>query len=334
MTVSVHLVTWNNRTFIPTLRRSLEAQTRKPDRIIVVDNASTDGTLELLDTWPGIDVLRHTRNLGFARAHNQAIRLSKADAVVVLNPDVLLEPTCLEVLTQALDTTPQVASVCPKLLRFSLTADDLREPVYSDTIDAAGMLLRRSRQVLNRGEGSSDRGQFDQARDVFGAPGVLALYRRTVLDDVAVNGEYFDEDFFAYKEDVDLAWRCQLAGWRCRYVPAARAYHYRTLSHHRDRLAALVETRGRRSRMLRVLSYRNHLLMLLKNETVGTFLPHGFSITLYELQKLGYALLREWSTLTALPSLFRLLPRMLQKRRLIQRRRRRSTRELRRIIES
>lgn len=334
MTVSVHVVTWNSGAFIPTLRSSLERQTRKPDRIVVVDNASTDGTLELLGQWPGIHVLRNTQNRGFSRAHNQAIRLSRSDAVLVANPDLILEPDCLERLIHALASDQRIGSVCPKLTSFSFTPDDLREPLRSATIDAAGLSVRRSRQFINRGEGETDAGQYDQASEVFGAPGVLALYRRTALDDVSVNGEYFDEDFFAYKEDDDLAWRLQLAGWRCRCTPAARAQHHRTLTHHGDRIAALLRERTRRSVSLRRLSYRNHLLMLIKNETLSTALPHLPFIAGYELRKLAYLLLREWSTLPALPQALRLIPRMRRKRRALTSRRRLSATEARRLFNA
>lgn len=317
MTVSVHIVTWNSQAFLPTLRRSLETQTRRPDRIIVVDNGSTDGTLRLLADWPGIHVLRRTRNLGFARAHNQAIELSQAEAVVVTNPDVILEPTCLAELASALERDAQLGSVSPKLLRFSFTPDDLREPVRSDTIDAVGMLVRRSRQALNRAEGTKDQGQVDEPIDVFGAPGVLVLYRRRALNDVAIGREYFDEDFFAYKEDVDLAWRLRWAGWRSRVIPAAVAYHHRAVKHHGDRIDRLIAARRQRSAVLRTLSYRNHLLMLLKNETFGTFLPHLPFILWYETRKLGYALIREWGTLRGLLEAVRLAPRALRRRRLL-----------------
>ncbi len=332
MTVSLHLVTWNSHAFVPTFLRSLEQQTRKPDRVLVVDNNSLDGTLDLLKEFPTVHVLRNTRNLGFARAHNQAIRLSTSDAILIANPDLLLEPTCLAELVQTLERQPALSSVCPKLLRFSFSPDDLREPQLSATIDSAGMIVRRSRQAINRGEGEPDHGQYDQPADVFGAPGVLALYRRQALNDVADDEEYFDEDFFAYKEDVDLAWRLQSAGWRCRYVPTARAFHYRTLSHHGDQLTALMKTRPQRSSSLRRLSYRNHLLLLIKNETLGTFLPHLPFILWYELQKLLYLLLREWPTLPALVQAIQRIPAMLRKRRAFRDRRRVASATLRQLF--
>lgn len=322
MTVAVHIVTWNSQTFLPTLLRSLQTQTFKPTRTLIVDNGSTDGTLEVLRDWKQIHVLRNTRNLGFARAHNQAMAISNVDAVLVTNPDVILESRCLEELVIALNADRRIASVSPKLLRFNLSADDLREPILSDTIDAAGLVARRSRQFVNRGEGGRDDTSFSSPQNVFGAPGVLALYRTEALADVAINGEIFDEDFFAYKEDDDLAWRLQAAGWISRYVPSARAFHHRTLDHHGDRVTNVIKQRPSRSPQLRVLSYRNHLLMLLKNETASTLLPDLPFILWYELKRHVYLLLREWSTLRGFGQALRLAPRILKKRRAFRDRRR------------
>lgn len=312
MTVSVHIVTWNHRQYLGPLFDSLRQQTYPIERILVVDNASTDGSADDLNREPNIHFLRFTRNTGFSHAHNHAITITKTDAILVTNPDLLLEPTCLEELVKALEADPAVGSACPRLQKFTVSADDLREPTRSGTIDAAGLILRRSRQALNRGEGTT--GQYDQPEDVFGAPGVLALYRRTALLDVAVAGEIFDEDFFAYKEDVDLAWRLQNAGWRCRYVPAALAYHHRTLAHHGDSVRTALHLRRTRSPSLRTLSYRNHFLTLFKNERAGTLLPHLPLILWYELKKITYLLFREPQTLFGLGQALRLYPKMSRKR--------------------
>lgn len=330
MTVSVHIVSWNSKYFLPTLLESLRRQTLKPDRIVVIDNASTDGSIEYLTQQPDVHVLRYTHNTGFSHAHNQAIAMSKTDAVLVTNPDVLLEPRCLEQLVAALKRHDQAASVSPKLLRFTLTADDLREPIRSAIMDAAGMTLKRTRQSINRGEGQPEATEFPE--ETFGGPGVLSLYRRAALNDVAPDGEVFDEDFFAYKEDVDLAWRLRWAGWESRYIPSAIAYHHRTLTHHGDRLAHVFRVRRNRSARLNLLSYRNHLLMLAKNETAGTFFPNAFSILGYEIRRLGFLILREWGTLRAIPQAIRLFPAIIRKRKKLNQHRRISNQQMRQLF--
>lgn len=330
MTVSVHIVNWNHRQFLEPLLESLRRQTYPIERILVVDNASTDGSIELLAREPGIHLLRFTRNTGFSHGHNQAIAVTKTDAVLVTNPDLLLEPTCIQELVEALKADSSLGSAAPCLMRYTLSTDDLREPTRSDTMDAAGLIVRRSRQALNRGEGS--RNEFQQSDDVFGAPGALALYRRTALADVALGGEIFDEDFFAYKEDVDLASRLRWANWRTRYVATARAYHHRGLAHHGDSISAVMKSRGPASSHVRVLSYRNHLLTLIKNETAGTFLPHLPLILWYELKKLTYLLIREPRTLVGLWQAIRLAPRMRKKRHWLNERRRITAAQFRNLL--
>lgn len=331
MTVAANIVTWNGRRFLPALLRSLENQTVQPKRILIIDNGSVDGTIEYLREWPKIHVIRNNRNLGFAHGHNQGIALSDADAVLLVNQDLILDPRCIEQLVRELVDHPNIASVCPKVKRFTLNSGDLSEPVLTDTIDATGMILRRNRQAANLGEGRPDDGSFDQPAEYFGAPGVLPLYRKSALNDVAIGpNEWFDDDFTAYKEDVDLAWRLRWAGWGSRYAPKALAYHHRTLTHHGDEIKNVIRTRRQRSPLLNMLSYRNHLLMLLKNERSGTFFPHLPYILLYEIRRLGYLLLREWSTLKAWPQVWRLLPSMIRKRR--QTKRRIGATEFRRLV--
>lgn len=334
MSVAVNIVTWNGKEFLPFLLKSLMEQTMKPKRILVIDNGSVDGTLEVLREWPTVHVLRNNRNLGFAHGHNQGIALSDADAVLIVNQDLILDPRCIERLATALEKNPTLGSVCPLAYRFSFSTDDLREPVLSDIIDTAGLVVRRNRQTLNRGEGQRIADVADTLTpDIFGVHGVLALYRKSALESVAYRGEYFDDDFFAYKEDVDLAWRLRWAGWDAHLVKDAVIHHYRTLTHHGDSVKQVFKTRAARSSHLRTMSYRNHLLTLYKNETPGTFVPHSLRIVLYELKRLGYLFLREWPTLRAIPQSIRLLPTMRRKRALIKRTRKITPAVMRTLIE-
>ncbi len=334
MSVAVNIVTWNGKEFLPHLLKSLMAQTFAPSRILVIDNGSVDGTLELLREWPTVHVLRNNRNLGFAHGFNQAIALSDADAILIANQDLILDPHCIERLVRELERDQRIGSVCPLIYRFSFTGGDLREPLLSDTIDTAGVTVRRSRQMVNIDEGRRpDAGAYRTPSDVFGVHGVLALFRRRALQDVAYNNEYFDDDFFAYKEDVDLAWRLRWAGWSARLVPSAIAHHYRTLTHHGDHITDVFKTRSERSPILRTMSYRNHLLTLIKNETPRTLLPDIPYILCYETKRVGYLLLREWTTLTAIPRALRLLPKMRRKRSLIRRTRRIDPRTMRTYIQ-
>lgn len=295
---------------LPRCLASVRAQRFAPIQLLVADNASTDGTREILDaaTEPGE---RHLfdRNLGFSAAHNHLIRESRGDFYLALNPDVELSPDFVARLVEAVSAEPRAGSASGKLLRFA-------EP---GIIDSTGIVMHPSQRHFDRGAGEPDRGQYDAPARVFGASGAAALYRRAMLEDVRVEGEYFDEDFFAYREDADLAWRAQLLGWDCLYVPAAVAWHVRRVTP--ERRSALPPAINR-------YSVRNRFLLRLKNQTPGLarrFLVPGLA---RDLQVVGFVLLREWSSIPGLLDVVRLLPRTWRKRRAIMRRRVRSDREL------
>jgi len=181
-------------------------------RVMVVDNGSTDGSREhIRASWPTVEVLEISHNIGVAAALNRAVTASDSELVALLNNDIELEPEWLTDLSHALDAHPEAASASGKLLRFH----------DRSTIDAAGDLMLWSGAVINRGYGMRDEGQFDQPQAVFAACAGAALYRRSAFEVVGC----FDESFFAYLEDIDWGMRAQLAGFSSRYVPTAVGYH-------------------------------------------------------------------------------------------------------------
>jgi GT2 family glycosyltransferase len=212
-------------------------------------------------------------NVGFARGHNEAIRSSQSDFVLLVNADARLDP---KFLTEALPefADPSVGSVQGKLL----TPKD--DASGGNFIDTTGFLATRRRLFLPRGQGEDDVGQYEARELIFGADGAVALYRRSALEDVAVprsfnppgldgdGVEYLDETYFIYKCDLDLAWRLQLRGWSCAYVPTAIAKHNRTLRRGQGRTAReLLRQRRSAPAWTRALSFCNHRLTLIKNET-------------------------------------------------------------------
>lgn len=272
-------------------------------RALVLDNASGDGTADLARRVAGVEVIETGANLGFSAAMNRGILDSRSGLVLALGPDVLLQPGFFEALAPALG--PGVAMATGLLL-------DLQDP---GRVDDAGTILTRGRQFKSRGAGLLDIGQYP-AGDVLAVCGGCCLLRRDAVEDLLLGGELFDEDFFAYKEDVDLGWRAQWLGWACRFEPAARALHERKGG------------KGGSELMFR-LSVRNRLLLLLKNEDFGSALlrlPELVAFELYQLSRHGRAYrLRE--TLA-------LVPAMLRKRRELFRRRRLGPAEMRARLRS
>jgi hypothetical protein len=204
--ISVVIPNWNGRRWLPGCLAALAAQRRAAGEVIVVDNGSRDGSLEYLhDEHPEVRVIALSDNTGFARAANLGLHVASGELVALVNTDVELAPDWLARTAGALEAHPGAASVACKMLL-------LRDP---GIVDDAGNVLRRDGVCEQRGRFGPDDGRWDAAGDVFGACAGAALYRRSAFLDVGG----FEERYFAYLEDVDLALRLRLAGWACRYEP-------------------------------------------------------------------------------------------------------------------
>jgi GT2 family glycosyltransferase len=227
--VAVVIPTWNGRELLATLLPTLAAQRFRDFRTIVVDNGSSDGTVEWLALeWPAVEVLALPANLGFAPAVNRGVRAAHEPYVALLNNDMELDPGWLEALVDALDADPRAGAATPKQ----------RSGIDRERLDGAGDLLAWTGGATRRGIGELDRGQYDAPGRVFGASAGAALYRRAALEQVGA----FDESFESYLEDVDWALRAQMQGWHALYVPHALAYHLggATAAHLGDRARYLL----------------------------------------------------------------------------------------------
>lgn len=225
--VDVVVVTHNHATTLAACLQSLLVQRLAPQQVVVVDNASQDDSAGVAAGFGAslpLEVVRLHENTGFAAAANRGLRRLRSPWVLCLNPDCRLEEGFLEHLVGA--AARRGAGAASGLLLRG------RGPTLggTDTVDSAGMVMRASGRHLDRGAGRRLRPAHLRPAWVFGASGAAALYRRAALEDVAYpGGEVFDETFFAYREDADLAWRLQARGWRCLFWPQARAWHARGL---------------------------------------------------------------------------------------------------------
>jgi len=308
--VSVTLVTYNSGRFIKRCLESVLEQKYPHLEVIVVDNASSDGTVDLLDQFQ--DTCRihlNTENTGFAAAQNQAIALSSGEWVLTLNPDMLLLPDFIQGLVEAGHLDQKIGTVCGKLLTIQATFD-LPE---KQLIDSTGIYFTPMLRHLDRGSQQVDNGHYLNFEYVFGATAAAALYRREMIDDVSIQGEFFDPDFFVYREDADVAWRAQLLGWRCIYTPLARGYHVRKV---------LPGNRHALPPEINMHSVKNRFLMRIKNMTPDLYRRNWLSITGRDLVVVGACLVREHTSLKAFVYLFRNWRRALIKRREIMKRRR------------
>ncbi len=310
--ISVVIVNWNHGKDLPACLQTLQAQQPRPE-IIVVDNASSDSSAEWVQqNAPGVRLLRLESNQGFARAFNLGAAQSASPWVASINPDITLRAGFFEALRTAAEQDERIGICAPKLLR----AD------RPELLDSTGLFINRWRRPYDRGQMRPDEGQYDRQAEIFGACGAAVLFRRTMLEDIAVNGQYFDEDFFAYYEDIDLAWRAQMRDWRALYVPAAVAEHARGWG---DTLRKGSGQGGAGPR----LALRNRYLMSAKNDA-GRYLILDLPGTkLREIPRLAYMLLFRPAALLGIVDIFRLLPAILRKRRIIRARQTVPDRDLR-----
>jgi GT2 family glycosyltransferase/glycosyltransferase involved in cell wall biosynthesis len=291
--VSVIIVNWNGRTHLATCLPALFAQSFRDFEVIVVDNGSTDGSVEWVkEQFAQVRVIQNQTNLGFAVANNQGIRAAQGKLVALLNNDTQVDPQWLAEMVEAMESDPSVGMVAAKML----LADQ------PNLIDSAGVAIDRAGIAWGAEGGQTDHLTTSAAvREVFGACGGAALYRRSMLAEIGL----LDEDFFAYLEDVDLAWRAQWAGWRGVYAARAQVLHLHSatskrIPHFKSRLLG-----------------RNKLWLLVKNYPWPHLLWYLPLILLYEALSLGYALRenRLTSALAGRLEALRRLPVMLAKRR-------------------
>jgi GT2 family glycosyltransferase len=310
--VAVTIVTYNSGRFIKRCLESVLAQKYLRKEIIVIDNASTDGTIDILEQFEDrCKIVYNDENIGFAAAQNQAIGLSQSEWVLTLNPDVLLLPNFIQALVDAGQMHPRAGTVCGKLLAILATFDLPDKPL----VDSTGIYFTPMLRHLDRGSQEVDNGHFLNHEYVFGATAAAALYRREMIDDIAVEGEFFDVEFFVYREDADVAWRAQLLGWRCIYTPHARGYHVRNV---------LPGNRRALPPVINMHSVKNRFLMRIKNMTPDLYRRNWLSITVRDIIVIGCCLLREHSSLKAFWYLAKNWRNVIEKRRYIMSRRRAS----------
>lgn len=326
--ISVIIVNWNRRELLRACLESLAAQSRSDFETILVDNGSTDGSVEMAERefGPrpelGLRLIVNRENRGFCAANNQGIAAARGRYIALLNNDAEAAPGWLAALRGAFERGPDTGMAASKIL------------VWEDPgrIDKVGHLIYPDGQNRGRGTGERDTGQYDRPEETLWPDGCAAMYKRAMLDEIGG----FDEDFFAYGDDAELGLRARIAGWRCLYVPDAVVRHHRgaTLGLGSARRLELIE----RNRVLLAAKLFPWSLLWLNGAYYAARLSAGAwaairgrgEIAHYPggRGKLRAAVAMMKGDLAALA----MLPRMLRKRTEVRRMQKLSPRELRALI--
>ena len=320
--VSVIVLNWNGIKVLNQCLGSLRTQTYTPLEIIVVDNASTDDSVDFIrERFPDVRLVVNEKNFGFGGGNNVGIQASQGKYVMMLNNDTRLDPKCIEELKGSLE----------KDRRYGVCASKILLEYEDNLIDAAGIVV--CPDGLSIGRGRLEKGdRYDEEMEVFFASDCACLYRREMLEDIGL----YDEDFFAYADETDMGWRAQLAGWRCIYNPKAVVHHFHSASS------------GTYSPFKAFLVERNRIWVAIKNFPLPLLVFGQFyTFWRYLLQAYGAfagkgaagRFTSDFSKAELIKilikvylSLWRQLPLMLRKRRAIQKKKRISNQEVFRLI--
>jgi GT2 family glycosyltransferase len=288
--VTVIIPVWNGAAWLKECLRALEKQSYRDFAVIVVDNGSTDNSLEIARAgWPHAQIISFDHNRGFAAAVNAGLKLCRSEYVALLNMDAQPRPDWLRNLVRAMDTAgPEVGSLASRMLSMS-------KPAIADD---CGDILSWQGAAAKGGHGQAA-GLFNKVAEVFSACAGAALYRRAMLKKTGG----FDGHFFAYLEDIDLGLRARLLGYRCLLVPEAEVLH----QGHGSGMP--------HSRYVHLMT-RNRLLLLFKNIPARLLLRHVFSL-LYGQWYFFVMYRRPLASLTGFCSFLLAMPHVLRERRRI-----------------
>jgi GT2 family glycosyltransferase len=306
--VSICIVNWNGIKYLDQCLNSIYAQDYSGEvEIIVVDNNSADGSVEYLESRSRVKLIKNDTNKGFSCGHNQAKNASRGSYILPLNFDIFINNNFVSEMVKTIESDPDIGIVSGKLYKQI-------EGIKSNILDSTGITMKHF-FMSPRGETEQDEGQYDDLgqRRVFGACGAAPFLRKTMLEDICVLDEYFDEDFVNYVEDVDLCWRAQLRGWICVYNPMAIAYHERGV------------TRKNSSKIKKgylVYGFRNRYCSMAKNISSEYWKKNRAKIICREITFLlsSYNGVSHAARFKALFLAIPMLKKMLKKRKMIQQR--------------
>ena len=308
--VSIIIVTCGVRDYLRSCLDSIREQTYKSLEIIVIDNSlNANFRQRIIRNYPEIKLYSEPNNLFYSESLNKGIRASSGDFILCLNDDVSLDNKFIQESLYGFSLDSSIGMLSGKILRND-----------GVTIDSTGLFLSPWRTAKERGYGSQDRGQYDYPGYIFGVSGSVAFFRREMLEGVEISSEYFDSNFRMYYEDLDIAWRANLFGWRAYYLPNAVAYHIRGGTARQCLGINKPYARRYLGDELHLYLIKNRYLSIIKNESAFGFLLHLPFIIFYDLLSFIYVLFFRPSLFKKIHLKFRYLRPFLEKRKVIKKR--------------
>lgn len=318
--VTIGIVSFNDKPYLElNLKQLLDLNYPDFEILIFDNNANGDIKHWLETTYENIKIFRQGTNLGYGVSHNFLIDKAGGELYLGFNSDIIPDKDFLMELVKIMSTDEKIGCVTGKLLQWGNFPDNPTN-LKEQWIDSTGLNILKSHRVFDRGQNEKDQGQYGKVEEIWGASGAAALFRIKALHDVKhIHGEYFDKDFFLYKEDIDLSYRLRWAGWEIVYTPNAITWHDRTTSAMGNMIQTIKKRRDR-SRIVKEKSFLNQLLFVYKNWSNEYSWEVKLKTIFFHLQYILYLLFFEQSLLKQCAIFHTMKARMRQKRQTMPRR--------------
>jgi len=326
--VSINIAVLNGEKYIHHCLDSVLIQTYPSDliEINILDNGSIDDTIKIITDYglrikekgfSKFNFIKSKLNFGMWGGQEELLNQSDGKYIIVLSVDVIMEKDFVLNAIHVLENDSKLGAIQGKIYQYNIRDLEIEnwKLKIGGTIDSCGFKIFRSRRAINIGHGEPDKGQLDKPSAIFGVEGAVPVMRAEALRDIRVLGEIADHDLFWYAEDLDIAWRLQMAGWKQYYEPSVIAWHDRqTTKRSRHGFLDFIAIRRAIPLRKRRLEWRNIRCTIIKNDYIINILKDLPYILFREIAMFGYLLIFETAVLAELPTLIKFAPRMLRKR--------------------
>lgn len=304
--VSVVVLNWNGEKFLQNCFSSMSKQTYRDYETILVDNGSTDGSVEyVMKNFPKVRVIKNKKNLGFAEGNNVGIRNAKGEYIILLNNDIKLHKDFIKEIVKVADSNRNIGMIAPKMVYFD-----------TDNIDTLGLRIFKSGLSWDTKEPS-------EVSKCIGPCAGAALYRKKMLEDIKINGDYFEKDFFIYCEDLDLGLRAKAMNWNFGYAPKAIVHHLHSATMRKQKDKSIY------------LSNRNSIWVIIRNFPTRVLIRNLPWILVAQIASVLVHIKRGKTKVIFKSKFdsFKYLNRVLRKRKIIQSKRKISEKEFQVLLE-